>query len=76
MVPERGSLVDGMGWGASMPDMISFLFEQSESLMETAQRCTDPTITSELVSIAEVLDAKAGELKRGDCASPEIEVGA
>ena len=76
MVPERGSLVDGMGWGASMSDMISFLFEQSESLMETAQRCTDPRITSELVSIAEVLDAKAAELKRGDSTSPEIEVGA
>jgi hypothetical protein len=53
-------------WGASMSDIISFLFEQSESLMETAQRCTDPKITSELVSIAETLDAKAEELKRLD----------
>ena len=46
-----------------MQDVATFLKEQSHSLMETAERCTDPKIAAELVSIAEMLHAKADELR-------------
>jgi hypothetical protein len=45
-----------------MQQIISFLKEQSSSLMETAERCSDPKIAAELISIAEMLHAKADEL--------------
>jgi hypothetical protein len=46
-----------------MQEMIAFLREQSRSLMETARRCTDPRSAAELVSVAELLHAKAEELQ-------------
>jgi hypothetical protein len=46
-----------------MHDVVTFLKHQSSSLMETAKRCTDPKIAAELVSIAEMLHAKADELQ-------------
>jgi len=49
--------------GRSMEELAKFLRAQSASLRETAKRCTDPRIAAELVSVAEMLHAKAEELR-------------
>jgi hypothetical protein len=48
-----------------MQKMIAFLKEQWRRLMETAKRCPDPKTAAELVSVAEMLHAKAEELRPG-----------
>jgi hypothetical protein len=45
-----------------MQEVILFLREQARSIQETARRCTDPQIVSELQAIADELYAKANEL--------------
>lgn len=50
--------------GRSREELVKFLRAQSPSLMETAKRCTDPRIAAELVSVAEMLHAKAEEFGR------------
>jgi len=45
-------------------DIVVFLKEQSDNLLDVAKRCTDPKIAAELVSVAETLHAKAEEFKR------------
>jgi len=45
-----------------MNQIIKFLREQARSIQETARRCTDPEIASELQAIADELYEKANEL--------------
>ena len=45
-------------------EIVVFLIEQSDSLLDVAKRCTDPNIAAELVSVAELLHAKAEQIKR------------
>ena len=48
--------------GCVMQAVIGFLREQARSIQETARRCTDPEIASELRAIADELYEKANEL--------------
>lgn len=45
-------------------DIVGFLMEQSDNLLDVAKRCADPRIAAELVSVAELLHAKAEQIKR------------
>lgn len=48
-----------------MDDVISFLRMQADSILDTARRCLDPEITSELEYIGSDLRKKADELEKG-----------
>jgi len=46
-----------------MGTVSSFLRQQADSILETASRCTDPVISSELREIAEELRTEAEALE-------------
>lgn len=47
-----------------MADIVSFLRDQADDIDDTAQRCNDPVIVSELQHISERLRAEALRLER------------
>ena len=57
--------------GAPMGNVVSYLRSQADSIDETANRCTDPMIVSELQQISSELRAKAEKLEdQSICALP------
>ena len=60
----RFRIVPGGRSGAATQDAILCLREQADHMDDTAKRCTDPAIVSELQHISSDLRAKAKELAR------------
>ena len=58
----RLRIVSGGDTRAAMSDVISFLRMQADSLDDTAKRCTDPVIVSELQYTISELRAQADKL--------------
>jgi hypothetical protein len=55
--------------GTPMGDVASYLRTQADSIDETANRCTDPVIVSELQQISSDLRAEAEKLEYGSSAA-------
>lgn len=56
IVPEQGT-------GTPMVEIIAFLRDQADDIDETASRCTDPMIVSELRHISDRIRAEAVRLE-------------
>jgi hypothetical protein len=54
--------------GTPMGDVASYLRTQADSIDETANRCTDPVIASELQQISSDLRTEAEKLEYGSSA--------
>ena len=61
--PSRLRIISGEVTIASMKDVISFLKAQADYIDDTAKRCTDPVIVSELQYIINQLREKAHKLE-------------
>lgn len=59
----RLRIVPGGETRAAMSDVISFLRTQADSLDDTAKRCTDPVIVSELQYTISELRTQANKLE-------------
>ena len=53
-----------------MSNVASYLRTQADSIDETANRCTDPAIVSELQHISSELRAEAEKLERESSSAP------
>jgi hypothetical protein len=60
----RFRIVPGGSTGAAMRDVILFLRTQADNINDTAKRCTDPAIASELQHISSQLAEEAQRLER------------
>jgi hypothetical protein len=56
--------------GISMSNVASYLRTQADSLDDTASRCTDPVIVSELQEISAELRAEAEKLEHQSSSAP------
>jgi hypothetical protein len=65
----RLRIVSSAAAGISMSNVASYLRTQADNIDETANRCTDPMIVSELHAISAEIRAEAEKLERKSAAA-------